>query len=129
MYDTIAQASKKTGISIHTLRYYDREGLLPFIEHSPNGSRLFNENDYEWIAVLQCLKNTGMPLKQIRTYMDWCMQGDTTLERRLALFQSQKIEIERQFKEIQNYQKIVEYKINYLKGRIDGTEEKSISQF
>ncbi len=129
MFDTIAQASKKTGISIHTLRYYDREGLLPFIEHSANGSRLFRESDYEWIAVLQCLKNTGMPLKQIKTYMDWCMQGDTTLEKRLSLFQSQKIVIEHQLKELKTYQNIVEYKIKYLKGRIDGTEEKGICQF
>ena len=87
MYDTIAQASKKTGISIHTLRYYDREGatFLSLNIHQMEAVYLL-KTDYEWIAVLQCLKNTGMPLKQIRTYMEWCMQGDTTLERRLALF-------------------------------------------
>lgn len=129
MHDTIAQASKKTGISIHTLRYYDREGLLPFIERSANGNRLFNETDYEWITVLQCLKNTGMSLKQIRTYMDWCMQGDATLKKRLALFQAQKNVIEGQLKELENYQRIVEYKINYLKGRINGTEAKSLNRF
>ena len=124
MYDTIAQAAKKTGISVHTLRYYDREGLLPFIERSPSGNRLFNEKDYEWIAVLQCLKNTGMSLDKIRTYMEWCMQGDATLEKRLSIFELQNKAIDMQFVELENYKKLVEYKINYLKKRINGAEKR-----
>lgn len=129
MCDTISQAAKRTGISAHTLRYYDREGLLPFIGHAPDGSRRFYEADYEWLDLLQCLKHTGMPLKQIRTYMDWCMEGDSTLEQRLELFTAQKAEIQTRMEALEHYRQIVDYKTEYIKKRLNGGERSHSSVF
>lgn len=79
---TIAQAAEKTGLSEHTLRYYEREGLLPFVKRTPGGIRSFQDSDFEWLALICCLKKTGMQIKEIKQFVDWCKEGDSTLEKR-----------------------------------------------
>ena len=79
MMYTVGEMAKLLGVPASTLRYYDKEGLLPFVERSPGGMRMFQEKDYEWLQVIGCLKKTGMPLKNIRTYIDMAMQGDETI--------------------------------------------------
>ena len=78
MVFTVGEMAKLLGVPTSTLRYYDKEGLLPFVERSPGGMRLFQEKDYEWLQVIECLKKTGMPLKDIRVYVDMAMRGDST---------------------------------------------------
>ena len=73
MMYTVGKMAKLLGVPASTLRYYDKEGLLPFVERSPGGMRMFQEKDYEWLQVIECLKKTGMPLKNIRTYIDMAM--------------------------------------------------------
>ena len=68
---SISEAAKQMGVSVHTLRYYDKEGLLPFVERV-NGRRVFKDSDFSWLKIISCLKNTGMPLKEIRRYMELC---------------------------------------------------------
>ena len=75
MMYTVGEMAKLLEVPASTLRYYDKEGLLPFVERSPGGMRMFQEKDYEWLQVIECLKKTGMPLKNIRTYIDMAMQG------------------------------------------------------
>lgn len=65
MMYTVGEMAKLLGVSASTLRYYDKEGLLPFVERSPGGMRMFQEKDYEWLQVIGCLKKTGMPLEEI----------------------------------------------------------------
>lgn len=65
MLYTVGEMAKKLGIAPSTLRYYDQEGLLPFVERSSGGVREFKDSDYEWLQVIGCLKKTGMPLKDI----------------------------------------------------------------
>ena len=77
---TIQQVSKMTHIPATTLRYYDKEGLLPFVERSSGGIRMFQEKDYEWLKVISCLKKAGMSLKDIREYINLAMQGDDTID-------------------------------------------------
>lgn len=62
-----------------TLRYYDMEGLMPFVERPPSGNRLFKESDLSDLKVIECLKATGMPIKEIKNFIDWCSEGDATL--------------------------------------------------
>ena len=62
MYYTVGEMAKRLGVAPSTLRYYDQEGLLPFVERSEGGIRVFKESDYEWLQVIGCLKKTGMPL-------------------------------------------------------------------
>ena len=87
---TVGQMAALLGIPASTLRYYDKEGLLPFVERSAGGIRIFQQRDYEWLTLIECLKQTGMPIKDIRTYIDMAMEGDATIEGRYQLFLRQR---------------------------------------
>ena len=74
MLYTIGEMAKKLGVPTSTLRYYDKEGLLPFVERSDGGIRVFKDTDYEWLFVIECLKKAGMPLKDIRIFIGLAMK-------------------------------------------------------
>ncbi|WP_423363569.1 MerR family transcriptional regulator [Mycoplasma sp. P36-A1] len=78
---TINEISKKVNISISTLRYYDKEGLLPLLDRSSSNNRLFDDSDLECLNMIECLKTTGMKLKDIKTFFEWCQQGDSTIKK------------------------------------------------
>ena len=79
---TIKEASDITGIPATTLRYYDKEGILPFLERKESGHRMFSEQDLSMLRIIECLKCTGMSIKDIRQYAVWAQMGDSTLEQR-----------------------------------------------
>ncbi len=110
MFYTVGEMSKILDIPSSTLRYYDKMGLLPFVERSPGGIRLFQEKDYEWLQVIECLKKAGMSLKNIREYITLAMQGDETIEQRLALFQNQRRVLEQQMEQMQHTLDVLNYK-------------------
>lgn len=93
---SIGQVAKKLGLTAHTLRYYDKEGLLPFVRKGSSGARVFEDEDVDWLIIIECLKGTGMQLKDIKKYMDLCQQGDATVGERLELFRRQKEKLEQQ---------------------------------
>ena len=66
---TVGQMAKMLGLAGSTLRYYDKEGLLPFVERSSGGIRMFREKDYEWLQIIECLKKAGMSIKDIKKYI------------------------------------------------------------
>lgn len=109
----IGQIAEKLGLTAHTLRFYDKEGLLPFVKKNSAGFRVFDENDVDWLIVIECLKATGMPLKNIKKYIDLCQVGDETLKVRLEMFQEQKKQIEKQMIELQQYMEKINFKIAY----------------
>ena len=108
---SIGQVSKKTGLGVHTLRYYEKEGLLPFVSKTSSGLRTYSDNDLGWIKMIECLKATGMPLKGIKQYIDWFIEGDSTLTKRLEMFEKQKQNLENQLSQIQNTMQMIDYKI------------------
>ena len=73
MIYTIKQVSEIMGVSVPTLRYYDKEGLLPFIERRENGTRLFKESDLKTLEIISCMKKSGMPIKDIKVFIDMCI--------------------------------------------------------
>lgn len=113
MMYTVGEMAKLLGVPTSTLRYYDKEGLLPFVERSPGGMRMFQEKDYEWLQVINCLKKTGMSLKDIREFIDMAMQGDETIEPRLALIRQQRDAVEAQLNELQETLAVLEFKCWY----------------
>lgn len=121
---TVSQAATRIGITAHTLRFYDREGLLPFINRSKTGIRQFKEEDFEWLSVIECLKNTGMPIKDIKTFISWCMEGDSTLQERLDMFHARKMEAERQIAELQKSLDKINYKCWYYETAVAAGTEK-----
>ena len=102
--------AKKLGVAPSTLRYYDQEGLLPFVERSSGGVRVFKDSDYEWLQVIGCLKKTGMQLKDIKLFIEMAMQGDETIEPRLALITKQKAAVQAQIAELGETLRTLEFK-------------------
>ncbi len=82
---TIKDISKMFGLSIYTIRFYDKEGLLPFVLRNKSGNRVFTESDISLFRTICCLKNTGMQLKDIKKYIDFCMEGASTIDLRKKL--------------------------------------------
>jgi len=113
MLYTIGEMAKKLGVPTSTLRYYDKEGLLPFVERSDGGIRVFKDTDYEWLFVIECLKKAGMPLKDIRIFIGLAMQGDETINQRLAIFQKQRKAVEEQLSQLQETHRVLDYKCWY----------------
>jgi len=110
---TISQIAEITNLTSHTLRYYDKEGLLPFLERTDAGNRIFKDSDLEWLSIICCLKNTGMQIKDIKIFIEWCKQGDGTLEQRRQMFLNQRKIVEQQITELENNLKKIDYKIWY----------------
>lgn len=110
MYYTVGEMAKRLGVAPSTLRYYDQEGLLPFVERSEGGIRVFKESDYEWLQVIGCLKKTGMQLRDIKTFIEMAMQGDQTIELRLALITKQKESVKAQIAELEETLRTLEFK-------------------
>ncbi|CAJ1200198.1 MerR family transcriptional regulator [Companilactobacillus nantensis] len=77
-------------LPISTIRYYDKKGLLPFVSKNEAGYRVFSESDFGFIKTICCLKNTGMPIKDIQTYIELCMQGTRTIDQRKEMLQQHK---------------------------------------
>jgi DNA-binding transcriptional MerR regulator len=120
---TIAEAAQRSGLSAHTLRFYDKEGLLPYVDRTSSGIRSFKESDFEWLHIINCLKDTGMPIKKIREFIDLCMHGDDTLEQRLEFLRNHKLNVEQQMKELKMHMKTINHKISYYETAVEaGTE-------
>ncbi|MDF2858817.1 MAG: transcriptional regulator MerR family [Neobacillus sp.] len=113
MYYTISEVSKKVHISPHTLRFYEKEGLLPFVERSAGGVRMFKDADFESLFIIECLKKTGMSIKDIRTFIDWCSEGDKTIDQRLNMFKEQQKRVTEQIAELQETLNAIKFKCWY----------------
>ncbi|MBB1068938.1 MerR family transcriptional regulator [Limosilactobacillus sp. RRLNB_1_1] len=120
----IGDVSKKTGIPASTLRYYDKHGLLPFVDRDKNGQRSFKDNDFNFLQVIQCMKQCGMSLKEIRGFICLCMTGDVTLKERYDILDKEETEVQRQIDVLQKQLAFLHYKMWYYKTSIQfGTEE------
>ena len=94
------QVVERSGFSLDTLRYYERIGLLDRIERGPGGRRRYADEDLEWLGVLRCLRDTGMPIAQMRRYAELAREGDGTIAERMALLVEHDEQVERTVAEI-----------------------------
>ncbi|GGP10723.1 MerR family transcriptional regulator [Oceanobacillus neutriphilus] len=121
---SIGEVAKKFNLSVPTLRYYDREGLMPFVERTTNGTRVFQESDIELLKIIQCLKSSGMAIKDIKIFIEWCSDGDSTLQQRFDLFMKQKAVVEKQMEELNKTLQLIEHKCHYYQVALEaGTED------
>lgn len=124
MFYTVGEMAKRLGVAPSTLRFYDKEGLLPFVERSESGIRVFKDSDYEWLHVIECLKKTGMPLKDIKEFITMAIKGDDTIDGRLDLITKQKESVERQIEELAYIHKVLEFKKWYYEtAKKEGTTD------
>ena len=110
----IGEVAKQFNLSIHTLRYYEKEGILNIIR-SKSGIRKYEDSDIESIRIVECLKNSGMSLKDIKQFMDWCSLGDSTLQFRQAMFEEQRNAVLEQIRHLQKTLDIINFKCWYYK--------------
>ena len=121
---TIGQVSKMFGLPISTLRYYDKEGLFPDMERS-NGIRRFGKRELEALRVIECLKKSGMEIKDIRQFMEWCAQGSSTYPQRRAMFIRQKESVEAEIARMNRVLDMLSFKCWYYEQAIkDGNEQR-----
>ena len=121
---TIGQVSEKTGLPVSTLRYYDNQGLFPHMERSA-GIRKFTNRELETIRMIECLKKTGMEIRNIRQFMQWCAQGSATYAQRKALLEQQQAEAEAELARMRQVLDMLTYKCWYYDQAIqDGNEDR-----
>ena len=121
---TIGQVSQMFNIPISTLRYYDKEGFFPNLKRS-SGIRRFGEQDIETLKVIECLKESGLELKDVKQFIKWATKGSSTYKNRKELFEKRKIAVEQEIRKLQKTLNILEYKCWYYDKAIkDGTEDK-----
>ena len=123
MLYTIGEMAKRLDLPTSTLRYYDQEGLLPFVERSSGGMRMFTEKDYEWLKVIECLKKSGLSIKEIKAFIAMAERGDDSLRERLDLFRARREAVQQHLAETEEMLKLLEFKCWYYEQAIrDGTE-------
>ena len=113
MVYTVGEMAKRLDVPASTLRYYDKEGLLPFVERSSGGIRMFQESDFEWLQIIGCMKKAGMSIRDIRQYIELALRGDDTIDTRLAMFRHQRDVLLAQLDELRHTLETVEYKCWY----------------
>ncbi|MGN1021739.1 MAG: MerR family transcriptional regulator [Aristaeellaceae bacterium] len=124
MLYTIGQVADMMGLPVSTLRYYDKEGLFPGLERT-NGIRRFSERELEALRVIECLKRSGLEIRDIRAFMQWCAQGSDTYPQRLALFQRQKAAVEQEMERMSRVLDMLRFKCWYYgQAMQDGHEER-----
>ena len=110
---TVGEMAKLLGVAPSTLRYYDKEGLLPFVERSESGIRQFTDADLEWLSTICCLKDTGMPLKEIKEYIDLFLEGTSTLETRRQIFIDHRVRLLKKIEVLEKILEMVEHRIQF----------------
>lgn len=121
---SIGQVSEMFNMPVSTLRYYDKEGLFPDIKRE-SGIRRFSDNALESLRIIECLKKSGLEIKQIKQYMQWCGEGSSTFPQRKALFEERKKEVEQEIERLNKTLAMLNFKCWYYEQSIaDGTDEK-----
>jgi DNA-binding transcriptional MerR regulator len=108
---TIKEFSQKLNLSPSTLRYYEKEGLLPSIKRRNNSHRIYDDSDIPWITLISCLRSTGMSVSDLRHYAELCERGDKTVQERKQIILHQKQKIEEQLKEVKKHLALINKKI------------------
>lgn len=121
---TIGQVSEMFHLPISTLRYYDKEGLFPEMERS-SGIRRFTDRELEALRVIECLKKSGLEIKEIKQFMSWCSQGSSTYSKRLDLFMHQKERVEHEIQRMEKALAMIRFKCWYYSQALaDGNEDR-----
>ena len=120
---SIGQVSAMTNLPISTLRYYDKEGFFPNLEKQ-SGIRRFSQAELDAIRMIECLKRSGLEIKDIRQFMDWCVEGPSTYPQRKALFEEQRSHMEAELEQMNRTLDMLKFKCWYYEQAIkDGSED------
>lgn len=124
---TIGQVSEMFGLPVSTLRYYDKEGLFPDIERV-SGIRKFGNKEIETLRVIECLKRSGLEIKQIKQFMKWCVEGSSTYSKRKELFEEQKKQVENEIRRMNKVLDMLTFKCWYYEEALKAGNEEKLSR-
>ena len=113
-----SQAAERSGFSLDTLRYYERIGLLDGIDRAPSGHRRFRDDDLEWLGVLRCLRDTGMPIADMRRYAELARGGQATVAERLNLLTEHDVRVQERIALLRAQHKHVLEKIDWYRSQL-----------
>ncbi|MFF0578290.1 MerR family transcriptional regulator [Streptosporangium saharense] len=120
---SIAEAARRTGVSVHTLRYYERAGLVvTTVDRTAGGWRRYHRIDLDWILICTRLRATGMPIRTIRRYAELVAEGAGNEQERLALLEAHRVEVADKLAEVQESLKLITHKIDVYRGRLAAGE-------
>ena len=122
---SIQEACEKTGLTAHTLRFYEKEGLLTNVGRSAGGFRQYSDEDMEWLGLICCLKNTGMPLQEIARFVQLAHEGDQTLEERVELLKDHRKKLIERMAEMQQYLEKITWKVNFFSEKLETWREEN----
>lgn len=125
---TIKQVAERVDLTEYTLRYYEKEGLLPSIERDEHGIRQFKENDIEWIRLICCLRDTGMSISKIKDYVDLSIEGDSTIELRRQIILNQKMVTEQKIEEMNKNLDMINKKLKHYNEFVAGKHRDPCNQ-
>lgn len=128
MLYTIGEMAKALGINTSALRYYDKEGLLPFVERSRSGIRMFTDKDYAMLKLINCLKRSGLSIKEIKSYIKMPQEGDTSLKERQKIFESRRSAVKKEIEELNETLEILNYKCWYYETALKKGSEKNLKE-
>lgn len=120
---TIGEVSKLVKLSVPTLRYYDNEGLLINVKRDDIGNRIFDQKDIDALFLIDCLKNSGMKIKEIKSFMDLCLLGNDSLKERLEFFKKQELTIKEEINKLQANIDMIKFKQWYYETAIEHNDE------
>lgn len=120
---TIAEAARRTGVSVHTLRYYERAGLvITTVDRTSSGRRRYQQEDLYWIKICTKLRSTGMSIKSIRQYAELVAAGAGNEKERLALLEDHRASVLATIDELQHNLELIDHKIDVYRGRLAAGE-------
>ena len=125
---SIQEVSGKTGLSAHTLRYYEKEGLLVGVDRSQGGFRQYTDEDLERLGLVCCLKNTGMSIREISRFVQLTREGEHTLEERVAILRAQRDQVISRMEEMQKYLDKVNWKLNFYTEKLKAYEARKAEE-
>ena len=121
------EAAKITGLSTATLRYYEKEKLLPQIARNSQKYRQYTDEDIEWIKMIQCMRMANIPIHSIKEYVALLLLGGETLEQRFAMVQNHMADIKKQMTNLQNAFELTQKKLSFYKKLLEDSSFKNMS--
>lgn len=120
---SIGQVAQKLGVTVDTLRYYDKSGLLPFVKRNAAGRRVFTDNDVHLMQTIMCLKNAGVPVNEIATFVQLRLQGDASLNERYQLLTDHEQNLQAKILDLQETLAYLQYKKWYYETAVAANTE------
>ena len=112
---TVKEVAKIMNVSEHTVRYYDNEGLIPFVTRTQSNIRMFSDYDLSWFRTVHCLRATDLSINDIKKYIELCLKGNKTIPQRAKIIFNQEKNLQEHLKELQNQMEILQKKKKYYK--------------